>query len=964
MKKYDPAQIEPKWQKLWAKNKFYQAVDGDKSNEKYYVLVEFPYPSGDGLHTGHVRSYTAQDIIARRLRMKGKNVMYPMGWDAFGLPTENFAIKHKIRPQDATAKNVATFKRQMQALGLSFDWSREINTTDPKYYKWTQWIFLQLLKADLAYQAEIAINWCPHCKTGLANEEVVNGVHERCGTPVEKKLLKQWLLKITKYADRLIKDLDTVDYLSQIATQQINWIGKSHGSLVKFPLIDSKKSIEVFTTRIDTIYSGTFLVLSPEHPMVDELTTDDYKSEIEKYVKRARNKTDIDRLDIKNKTGVYTGSKVINPASEKEIPVYVADFVLSGYGTGAVFADAHDERDVEFARKYGIPLKTSIEPVTGTPQKDPVHRNSIVALVKDPKNNRILTINWGKHAGGRLLIGGGLEDDEDPIECAKREILEETGYSKVKFLEQSETIHHHYYAHSKNEPREISVTGLFFELESDDKTKPKLEKNEQGKFKVEWLSEDEAGADIEDELHAYVFAKFIHGKIWSGDGILYNSGKFNGLSSAEARKKITDFLAEKKLAKHSTQYKLRDWVFSRQHYWGEPIPVIHCEKCGVVPVPENQLPVELPDVEHYEPTDTGESPLANITDWVNVDCPSCGGKAKRETDTMPNWAGSSWYYLRYIDPNNDKEFAAQDKLKYWLPVDLYNGGMEHTTLHLLYSRFWHKFLYDQGFVPTDEPYAMRRSHGMILAPDGNKMSKSKGNVINPDDVIAKFGADSLRMYEMFMGPYDQAIDWSDDKLAGIYRFLNRVWDLVESLSSQNKKSIGQTAEDGVFETSVDRMVHKTLKKIDQDLDNRQFNTIVSALMELVNFLNEPKTRERLASKSFDELAKRTAEILVLMLAPITPHIAEELWQQLGQLESVHLQSWPKYDPKLVKDDIMTIVVQVNGKLRGEFVAPAGASQDELEKLANDANNDQDFTKDKEIVKTIVVPGRLVNFVTK
>lgn len=963
MSKYNPQEIEPKWQKLWAENNFYEAQD-DSDKEKYYVLVEFPYPSGDGLHTGHVRSYTAQDIIARRMRMMGKNVLYPMGWDAFGLPTENYAIKHKIRPQDATAKNVATFKRQMQALGFSFDWSREINTTDPKYYKWTQWIFLQLLKHNLAYQAKIAINWCPKCKTGLANEEVVNGKHERCGTVVEKKLLNQWLLKITDYAERLADDLKTVDYPEHIASQQINWIGKSTGAKIQFAIDGHNNRLEVFTTRADTIFGATFMVVAPEHPIVEKITTDAQEQEVKNYVKKAASISNIERMEQKEKTGVFTGAYAVNPATNENIPIWVADYVLMDYGTGAIMAvPAHDERDYEFAIKYGISIVQVIEPETGVPQNNPEYRRSIVALVYDPKTNKYLSINWGK-SGGTIFIGGGVEEGEDLIESAKREVAEETGYSNLKYIGQTENIHHSYFAHSKNIARRITATGMYFELVDDSREPVQLEPDEKDKFSVEWITQTEVEKYIKDELHKYVFDKLVKKVQYSGKGILVNSGEFNGLSTEEAKKSITKWLNSKDVADEEVQYKLRDWIFSRQHYWGEPIPIIHCEKCGVVPVPEEDLPVELPNVEAYEPTDTGESPLAAIIDWVNVDCPKCGGSAKRETDTMPNWAGSSWYYLRYIDPHNDKAFAAPDKLKTWLMVDLYNGGMEHTTLHLLYSRFWHKFLYDQKLVPTLEPYAARRSHGMILGPDGNKMSKSLGNVVNPDDSIAKYGADALRMYEMFMGPYDQQIAWSDEKLAGMSRFLNKVWNLSVQLSAKDKPSIEMSAEDEVFETKVDTMVHKTLKKIDNDIDKRQFNTVVSALMELINFLYEPSNLRKLTSSNFEPLASRTQKYLALMLAPLAPHIAEEIWQNCGGSESVHLQAWPKYDPNLVKDDVVTIVVQVNGKLRGEFVMNVGASKEELESSALEILKDKNIVSKDSIVKTIVVPNRLVNFVVK
>lgn len=827
MQPYNPANIEPKWQKIWADTKLYRAPDFDP-RPKYYMLTEFPYPSGEGLHLGHAREYTLGDVMARHKRMQGYNVLYPMGYDAFGLPTENFAIKHKIAPQTATASNVANFRKQFDALGYSIDWDRQVNTSDPSYYKWTQWLFLQFYKAGLAYQAEIAINWCPKCKTGLANEEVVNGKHERCGTLVEKKLLNQWLLKITAYAERLIEGLKNVDYPHKIASQQINWIGRSEGAEVKFKVEGSKEVIDVFTTRIDTIYSGTFLVLAPEHPLVPKLVTSNHKEEIEAYIKQVQSESDIDRQDeTRPKTGAFTGSHAVNPVNGDKMPIWIADFVLGGYGTGAVFADAHDDRDVEFAKKFDLPLKTSILPLNKEEQED-------------VKNLRT---------------------------C------------------------------------------------------------------------------------------------FTGDGILYNSDQFDGLTSAEARPKITQFLEKTGQAKPMVKYKLRDWVFSRQHYWGEPIPIIHCPKCGAVPVPEDQLPLTLPEVEHYEPTDTGESPLAAMTEWVNVACPTCGNPAKRETDTMPNWAGSSWYYLRYADPVNNQAFADPAKLKYWGAVDMYLGSMEHTTLHLLYSRFWHQFLYDQKLVPTPEPYAARRGQGMVLAADGRKMSKSLGNVINPMEYIHKMGADSLRLYVMFMAPYDETTEWSDERLNGVNRFVFRAWGLAQSLAANTSSQMSSGTE-GAVQTAVDRMTHKTLKKVHQDLQAMRFNTVISALMENVNFLNEPQMRKTLAQPEYAALAQRTVRYLVLMLAPLAPHLAEELWQHLGETQSVHVAPWPEYDPELIKDDIVEIAIQVNGKLRGTMTAAVDAGDDELKQAAAQVESVKKYLAEKTVIKTIVVARKLVNFVVK
>lgn len=819
MKRYQPSEIESKWQQVWDQTKLYRAVDDDP-RDKYYYLVEFPYPSGEGLHVGHVRSYTALDIMARHKRMQGFNVLYPMGFDAFGLPTENYAIKNKVAPQEATATNIANYTRQLKALGLSFDWDRTVNTTDPDYYRWTQWIFLQFHKAGLAYQAEMPINWCPKEKTGLANEEVVNGVHERCGTTVEKKLMKQWMLKITAYADRLIDDLKTVDYLDRISSQQINWIGRSEGAEITFKLRDvtgqddDLHDVTVYTTRPDTLFGATFIVVSPE--LADSWVKVGWKAsdEATAYITNALNESELSRQEDKVKTGVETGIKAVHPISGKLLPVWVADYVLGGYGTGAIMAvPAHDPRDLEFANAFDLPIT-------------------------------------------RVIEGG-----EPPF---------------------------------------------------------------------------------------------------AGYGVLINSGQFDGLSGTQAMQAIIKTLVDKGAGKGAKKFKLRDWIFSRQHYWGEPIPMVHCPKCGVVPVPEDQLPVTLPMVTSYEPTETGESPLAAITDWVNTSCPTCEGPAKRETDTMPNWAGSSWYYLRYIDPKNNQAFADRAKLEQWTPVDLYNGGMEHTTLHLLYSRFWHKFLFDQGHVPTSEPYASRRSHGMILGPDGQKMSKSRGNVINPDGVIERYGADAVRLYEMFMGPFDEQTAWSDERLSGVSRFLYRVWTLVDTLEGERVQS---ATPDGIFATEVDRATHKTLKKVTEDIQAMNFNTMVSSLMEYVNFLQKNQTR--LASPDNVDLTERTIRYLILMLAPMVPHMTEEIWHDtLGQEGSVHAAAWPLYDPELIKDELISVAVQVNGKLRATVILAADATDEDLTEAAKADPNVTKYLSAGEVVKTIVVPRKLVNFVVK
>lgn len=822
--KYNPKKIEQKWQEKWYNSSVFKAKDGSKK-KKFYLLVEFPYPSGDGLHVGHCRSYTALDVIARKRRMQGFNVLYPMGWDAFGLPTENYAIKKGVHPSIVTKKNTDNFRRQMKSLGWSFDWSREINTTDPKYYKWTQWIFVQLFKNGLAYKTKISINWCPSCKIGLANEEVVAGNCERCGTKVEKREKEQWMIKITNYADRLIKDLDSVDYLEKIKTQQKEWIGESHGALLKFPVEGVEETIEVFTTRIDTVFSGTFLILAPGHNFIDKHKTKiENIEEVLKYREEVKNISDIDRTNQdKDITGVQLkGIMVRNPATNEEMPVWVADFVLEQYGTGAVFADAHDKRDFKMAKKYGIPLRTSVKP-----------------------------------------------DDEALAQ-------------KVKNLEEC----------------------------------------------------------------------------FEEDGILYNSMQFDGLKSAEARPMIIAWLLSKGMAQPKVSYKLRDWVFSRQHYWGEPIPMIFCKKCGWQPIDEKDLPVELPNVKKYKPTDTGESPLSLIDKWVEVKCPKCKGPAKRETDTMPNWAGSNWYYLRYTDPKNNKKLADESIVKYWMPVDWYNGGMEHTTLHLLYSRFIFKFLWDIKAIPPSvgsEPYKKRTSHGMVLGEGGIKMSKSKGNVINPDVIVKQYGADTLRLYEMFMGPFEQMIPWDTKGVVGCRRFIEKIYNLAV------KEMPVKTEE------SLKKALHKAIKKVAEDIDLMKFNTAVSSMMEFVNAWSRSAEAERGSSTSSGQVAKEgldkkdLADFLKI-LSPFAPHLAEELWAGLELKEMCYQQKWPKYDEKLIEEQNILLIVQINGKVRDKIEAKFGIDQKDAEKLVLASEKIKSLVGTNEVKKIVFVPNKLINIV--
>ena len=801
---YNHKVVEKKWQKVWDDNKAFAATD-DYSKPKYYALVEFPYPSGQGLHVGHPRPYTALDIVARKRRMQGYNVLYPMGWDAFGLPTENYAIKNKIHPKIVTENNVKRFKEQLHSLGYSFDWDREINTTDPSYYKWTQWIFLKLFKAGLAYKKEMPINWCTSCKVGLANEEVVNGVCERCGAPVVRKVKSEWMLKITDYAEKLIEGLDHVDYIERVKVSQKNWIGKSQGAEVDFSIKGKEDKLRVYTTRCDTLFGVTYMVVSPEHPIIDK-----YKDELKNwdaiaaYRDEAAKKSDFERAELaKEKTGVQIeGLTAINPVNGKEIPIWISDYVLMSYGTGAIMAvPAHDERDWEFAKKFNLPLI------------------QVVA-----KNGEKVDINAA------------------------------------------------------------------------------------------------AFTDV-------------------ATGVLINSDFLNGLEVKDAKAKMIAFLEEKKIGTAKTNYKLRDWVFSRQRYWGEPIPIVHCDKCGYVPIDESELPLMLPEVESYMPTDNGESPLAAMTDWVNTTCPCCGGPAKRETDTMPQWAGSSWYFLRYTDPHNDEALASKEALKYWMPVDWYNGGMEHTTLHLLYSRFWHKFLYDQGVVPCPEPYQKRTSHGMILGENGEKMSKSRENVVNPDDIVREYGADTLRTYEMFIGAFDLSASWSEDGVKGCRRFLERIWKLQDIM----------TNEEG-YSSDLETKMHQTIKKVSSDYENLKYNTAIAAMMALLNDFTKKGS-----------ITKGEYKTLLILLNPVAPHITEELWQIIGGSGYVYEQTWPEYEEAKTVENTVEIAVQINGKTKGTLAIGREDAKEDVIAKAKESIADK-LTGN--IVKEIYVPGRIVNIVMK
>ncbi len=934
---------EKKWQDQWLNTKIDRAEDFSTKPKKY-VLDMFPYPSGAGLHVGHPEGYMATDIYSRYWRLKGFNVLHPMGWDAFGLPAENYAIKTGTQPSITTAENVATFKRQIQALGFSYDWDREVNTTDPKYFKWTQWIFLQLFKKGLAYEATVAINWCPSCKTGLANEEVKDGKCDRCGTEVERRDMRQWMLKITAYADRLLEGVDKLNWPESIKASQRNWIGRSEGAEVDFKIKDSEEKITVYTTRPDTLFGATYMVLAPEHKLVQELKDKISNfSEVEKYIIDSKNKSDLERTELnKDKTGVeLKGIKAVNPVNDTEIPIWISDYVLATYGTGAIMAvPAHDDRDYEFAKKFNIPIITVIEPEFGEVRENEEFRKRIVAMVFNPKTNEVLTLDWGQKYGGHLLIGGGIEGEENVIEAAKREIAEETGYKNVKFIEQSETCHHHYIAHNKGVNRSCDIVGLSFELENNEQVATNLSIAEQGKFEVKWLNKNEAVNLVKDPLHNYLLQKFAFGVAYTDvdRGRMVNSGFLDGLIPDEAIKKMTAWLEEKGVGKKAINFKLRDWVFSRQRYWGEPIPLVHCDKCGIVPVDEKDLPLTLPEVDKYEPTGTGESPLATIDAWVNTTCPKCGGPAKRETNTMPQWAGSSWYWLRYIDPNNDEVFADQAKLKYWLPVDLYLGGAEHAVLHLLYARFWNMVLFDIGVMPFEEPFTKLVNQGLILGEDGEKMSKSRGNVVNPDDIIKDFGADTFRMYEMFMGPLEDMKPWSTKNILGVNRFLNKVWDI-----SQQPMAAAENID-------VEVLLHKTIKKVSSDIETMGYNTAISTMMVLVNKMQEVKV----------VTAKQIASLLII-LAPFAPHLTEELWSNLGHTTSIFKETWPEYDPAKVIDAEIEMPVQVNGKVRAKLILPADINEADAKAAAlGDENVKKYLTGEPK--KVIFIKGKLISIV--
>ncbi len=951
MKRYDPQSIEPKWQSVWERTGLFRAADSPK--EKAYVIPMFPYPSGDGLHVGHPRPYTAADITSHYQRYRGRQVLHATGWDAFGLPAENAAIKKGVHPAENTARNIENFRRQLKSFGFSYDWEREVNTSDPAYYKWTQWIFLQLFQAGLAYRGKGWQWWCPADKTVLANEQVIDGHCERCDTEVTKKELTQWYFKVTDYADELIDNLDELDWPEFIKTLQRNWIGRSEGADITFAT--EAGEVIVYTTRPDTVFGATYLVLAPEHPLVSVVTTSDRQKEVNAYVERAKKESDIARTATdKEKTGAFTGAYATNPASGERIPIWIADYVLATYGTGAIMAvPAHDQRDYDFAIMHDLPVRAVVIPETGEPHPEEQVKRSIVALLRNPKDGKLLTLDWQQNSVSRyLFIGGGREEGEEAEAAARREIAEETGYTDVRLVKQGGEAINHYYSVARQGYFNTRAELLLFELVSEKQQTVSLEDYEEGLFTPEWVTEREAAERVADPMHAYAFRRLIRNEVFTDEGTMAASGTYDGLSSPEAREQIVADQEKKGVAVAKRGYKLRDWLISRQRYWGTPIPIVHCKKCGPVAVPEDQLPVELPHIDDYLPTGDGRSPLAKVPSFVKAACPECGGPAERETDTMDTFADSSWYFLRYPDPHDDRKAWDAKQLSAWAPVDIYVGGADHAVLHLIYARFWTMALSDLGHVGFREPFRALRHHGMIKAADGSKMSKSKGNVINPDEIVAAYGADTMRVYEMFIGPYDQAADWSAQGVEGAYRFLKRVWAFGSRVTAADE------AADAITATGVDRSVNQAIKRVTRSIEGFRFNTAVSALMEALNEFY------RLAEKHEPGGAEWQIawEKYLILLSPLAPHLAEELWQQAGHQSSIFTGLWPALDAAAISEEVVTIVVQVNGKVRANLeLGSAGLSEAAVTKAATADEAVQKYLSGPP-KKVIYVPGKLINLV--
>ena len=937
---YNHEEIEKKWREYWEKNETFKTDVWDFSKPKYYALDMFPYPSGVGLHAGHPEGYTATDIVSRRKRMQGYNVLHPIGFDSFGLPAEQFAIKTGKHPSGFTEANMETFRIQLKNLGLSYDWDREVSTHDPNYYKWTQWIFIQLYKDGLAKYIDMPVNWCEELGTVLANDEVIDGKSERGGYPVVRKNMKQWVIDIPKYAEKLINGLDDLDWPESTKEMQKNWIGKSIGAHVNFKVKDSNREFTVFTTRPDTLFGATYCVLSPEHELVDEITTDDKKEAVSFYKKEAAKKSEMERTELnKDKTGVFTGAYAINPVNGKEIPIWISDYVLATYGTGAIMAvPAHDQRDYDFAKEFGLEIIPVIEQVTGEIRENESHKDSIVAVIYDEKNDKYLTINWHE-LGGRLFVGGTRHENESALDCAKREIMEETGYNDIELVNECFPINHHYYAYNKNKAFSITANGFLFKLNSDRQVDTNLDDDE--KFTVEWVDRKTIEEEVKDELHITVFNNTLNPCAYAGEGIHVNSDFINGLNKQDAIDKMIEWLEENKVGTKKINYRLREWIFARQRYWGEPVPIVHYEDGTNEALDDKDLPLVLPELKDYQGKN-GKAPLENDQDWVNIIYK--GKKAKRETSTMPGSAGSSWYYLRYIDPHNDNEIANKELLKHWMPVDLYVGGPEHAVGHLLYSRMWGNYLYDKGISPVKEPFKKLVHQGMILGSNGLKMGKRHPKYcINPNDIAKKYGADTLRLYEMFMGPLEADKPWSDTGVEGARRWLDRVYRLY---TEENKIKDEENK-------NLEKIFHQTVKKVTEDYETLNFNTAISQMMIFINAVYKE-----------DVFPRKYAMDFIKLLNPIAPHMTEEIWSLMGHDNTIAYEEWPKYDIEKTKEDTFFMVVQVNGKVRGKIEVATDTSKEEMEKLAYEIENVKVHIEGHDVVKTIVVPKKLVNIVIK
>jgi leucyl-tRNA synthetase len=965
VKRYNPKDIEPKWQQQWEQDKIYLAEDTSEKPKKY-ILEYFPYPSGAAMHVGHVRNYAIGDAMARFHRMRGYNVLHPMGWDAFGLPAENFAIKTGISPQQAILQNTTRFKQQLTQMGFGYDWSREVNSSDPDYYKWTQWLFLLLHKRGLAYRKESNQWWCPVDKTVLANEQVEDGKCWRCGSVVEKKALPQWFFRITDYADRLAADLDNVDWTDSIKNMQRNWIGRSSGAEIDFKVTDSDETIKVFTTRPDTIFGVTFMVIAPEHPLLKKIVTDGQRAAVEVYSKEIQSKSDVERQETnREKTGVFTGAYAINPMNGERVPVWTADYVLYGYGTGAIMAvPAHDERDHAFAKKFDLPMIPVVTPMFRDYDPETKDRKTVVIVAHDPAQDKYCLMQWKKghlfYPQGPCWPGGGVDEGETLEQGAAREFSEESGYTDVtitKMLPAATSTYYNDHAIShQRSVRFIALATVNSMQKSDVFTGDDYEKDA---YDIVWLTKDEVLAQTHQDYEWRTIAEYaLNETIHVGEGSMVNSGPYDNLRTEEARERIVADLETQGTGKGRINYKIRDWLISRQRYWGAPIPMIHCEKDGTVPVPEDQLPVVLPELTSFEPSGDGRSPLGRVEDWVNTTCPTCGGPAQRETDTMDGFACSSWYFLRYADPHNKDRAFDDDKAKYWLPVDDYIGGAEHAVMHLLYARMWTKVMHDEGLIDFDEPFTTLRNHGMILAPDGAKMSKSKGNTIEPDALIEQgYGADSIRIMELFIGPWNQAANWSVEGMGGAFRFLQRIWALTQEYLEYDRDTAAVAQADDI---ELKRTMHRAIHRVSKDMDDMGFNTAIAGMMETVNELYKHKVNIPYAAAP--QTWEWSVATLLQLLAPFAPHITEELWHQLGREGSIHTSEWPVHDEQYLVSDTMVIVAQVNGKVRAQIEVPTGTSKEQVIDAVTSNERVAQYLKDATPKKVIYVPGKLVNFV--